>query len=134
MSKPKAVNTIIKEMLEHVGIEDVYDFPPSALDCACPIVVTPGTYEQTDVLEDCEYGTVKMEVIAVRETRDVALSAISKVIYALHQADWERWGDDTFAIRNIQAVGLPKAIGKDESGRNVMKEHIMTEVVVARSD
>lgn len=121
---------IIKEILESTGIEDVYDMPPSVMDCACPIVVANENYTQTDVLEDCEYGTAKLDVIAVGETKEECHSAIANVIHVLHMVNWEQWCDERFLIRGMKVVGLPEELSRDGSGRYRMKALVAAETII----
>lgn len=116
----------VKEMLESGGIEDVYDIAPSVLKCAYLIVVANETYKQTDVMKDCEYGNVKMDVIVVRETKDECHSAIANVIYALHKVDWEPWNSDQIVIRGMSIVGTPEEMAMDRSSRFRMKVRLYT--------
>lgn len=130
MTQPLTLKLIVKDMLVNAGLKDVYDFAPSAKDCACPIVVCNEAYEQTDVLEDCEYETVTLDVIAVRETEDEALSAIGKVIFALHRADWERYGSD-LKIRALSVKGLPSKTDITVNGHHRAQADIAAEICTA---
>lgn len=132
MTQQLTLKPIVKDMLERAGVENVYDFAPSAKDCACPIVVANETYERTDMLDDCEYGKVTLEIIAVRETRDEVLSAIGSVIYALHQTDWERYSNDGLAIREMTIEDMPKEEQQDDSGRCRLKAEIAIEVKIGQ--
>lgn len=127
---PINMKKILKEMLVSTDVEDVYDMPPSVMECACPIVVASETYEQTDVMEDCEYGNVNLEVIAVRETMEECRIAIANVIYALHEVNWEPWCDERFSIRGMNIVGLPEELARDGSGHNRLKANVKVEICV----
>lgn len=80
------------------------------------------------MLDDCEYGTVTLDVIAVRETRDEALSAIGKVIFALYQADWECYDNDALSIRSMGVVGIPEVMTHDGGGRWLIKAELESEL------
>ena len=131
MTLPINMRKIIKEMLVSTGVEDAYDMPPSVMECACPIVLANETYEQIDVMEDCEYGSVKLEVIAIRETMEDCRIAIANVIYALHETNWEPWCDERFLIRGMNIVGLPEELARDGSGRIRMKANVEVEICVS---
>lgn len=118
------------EMLENAGIDEVFDFASSALDCECPVVVADSEYEAGDHLDDCEYGTVELDVIAVSETKDDALAAISSVIFALHQTDRESWSSDRISIRGITVDGLPEYDGQDASGCHKCKVYCRVDACV----
>lgn len=118
-------------MLETAGVSGVYGYAPSALDCACPVVVCNEEYESTDLLEDCEYGRVTLDVIAVRETKDEALQIISSCVLALHRADWERWSNDRINIRGISVHGLPARMEDDNSGRVRYKARVCLDVCIS---
>ncbi len=127
MSDCLGVAPIVRGMLRNAGIE-AYDVAPSARDAPCPVVVCNERYERTDALEDCEYGAAAVDVIAVRETRAECLSAISSVVYALHDVDWEPWGDGRADICGMSVVGLPEEMPRDASGRFRMRANVLVDV------
>ncbi len=129
MSDCLSVAPIVCGMLRNAGIE-AYDVAPSARDAPCPVVVCNERYERGDVLDDCEYGTATVDAIAVRETKAECLSAISSVIYALHDADWEPWNSDCLAIRGMNVFGMPEEMPRDASGRFRTKATIVVETCV----
>ncbi|NHM14445.1 hypothetical protein [Xiamenia xianingshaonis] len=131
MSDCLSVAPIVRDMLRNAGIE-AYDVAPSARDAPCPVVICNERYERGDTLDDCEYGTATIDVIAVRETRDECLSAIGSVVYALHEADWEPWSGGRVSIRSMSVVGMPEEMPHDGSGRFRMKANILIDVCAIR--
>lgn len=131
MSGCLSVAPVVRGMLLKADIE-AFDVAPSAKDAPCPVVVCNERYERTDVLEDCEYGTATLDVIAVRETRDECLGAISAAIYALHDADWEPWGGGRVGIRGMSVVSMPEEMTRDASGRYRMRASVKVDVCAMR--
>lgn len=126
-----SLSPALAAMIEDAGVLDVYDFPPSALDCGNPIVVCDERYERTDLLDDCEYGRASLDVLVVRETKAECIGISGTVVYALHRADWERYSTDRLRVRNVSVLGLPEQMADDASGRKRFKICVCMDVCVS---
>ena len=93
--------------------------PPSAFDCAEPIVVLDGVFERDARMNDEERGTIAVTVLVVREVASEAESVALAAEQAVRRADWEPYADaGTYRIVGIDTTA-PCFKERDRSGRFV---------------
>lgn len=131
MKKTLGVVSALRDMVMRAGITEVYDTAPSALECACPIVVCDAGYERTELFDDCEYGRVCVDVIVVRETSAEGYAVSVACAAALARGEWERYSSDALGIRGLDVAGIPERMSDDASGRARFRVRVVVQVSVA---
>ena len=105
--------------------------PPSALDCAEPIVVLEGAFSRDSRMAEEERGTVTVTVLVVREVSSDAEDVAIAAERAVRRADWEPYAD----AGDCRIVGMdtmaPAFRERDSSGRYLWSFEVACTVVRA---
>ncbi|MBP3885793.1 MAG: hypothetical protein J6D54_12780 [Olsenella sp.] len=114
-----SVARAVAGMLDDAGFVYVHTAPPSALDCAEPIVCLQGHFERDGRMEGEERGTVAVSVLVVRELAVDAEAGAEACELALRRCDWEPWADcGRYRIVALDTTA-PAFVERDRSGRVV---------------
>lgn len=114
-----SVARAVAGMLDDAGFVYVYTAPPSALDCAEPIVCLQGRFERDGRMEGEERGTIAVSVLVVRELASDAERDAEACELALRRCDWEPWADcGRYRIVAMDTTA-PEYVERDSSGRVV---------------
>lgn len=120
---------LVRAALAEAGFAGVYTFPPSALLCAEPIVVTQGTYECEQRGDWGDAGYIECTVAVCRETAEAAYADAVGAEEALLAWDWSGLeGADRMRVMGL-AVGAAYPSGRDASLRYLAEVQMRFRVV-----
>lgn len=127
----ESVARAVAGMLDDAGFVCVFTAPPSALDCAEPIVCVQGAFERDARMADGEErGRIAVDVLVVREVGLVAEEDCERCERMLRAYAWEPWADcGRYRIVSLDTTA-PAFREVDGSGRHVWA--FAVECVVAR--
>lgn len=122
----------IAEMLADANFSSYFSkVPPSALDCAEPIVILEGAFSRDSRMAEEERGTIPVTVLVVREVSSDAEDVATAAERAVRRADWEPYAD----AGDCRIVGMDTMASafreRDSSGRFVWSFEVACTVVRA---
>lgn len=121
------ISEFVAAALASAGVADVYTVPPSALECAEPVVCGLAVIEQIAHARGHERCRAKVEVRAVRLDPHEGFETARACELALRKADWKDTGRGRARVCGLDCT-MPEFVCVDSSGRYVWR--VVAEVTV----
>lgn len=116
----RAAVEAVAGMLRAAGVANVFTAPPSALDCAEPVVVRWGGFERESRQDGEERGTIRVQALAVRERDADAMDAAFACEAAVRDSGRAAWNEEGSGVRIVGIdTEAPAFRMRDSSGRCV---------------